>query len=264
MKIKYLFLGLVLIVAATTIAAVMFMGNIVKSAVHKYGTEVVGTNVELQGFSFYPLQGTASISGLTVANPQGYESKNLLSLGGISVKVDTKSIFENTIVIDEIVVSKPVITYEMISLNQNNIKQIQENVAKNAASAPKTTAPVEDNAPKADKPAAKSESSKNIVIKKIVINQGELKAVVPAVAGQQNNVEVVLPEIVLTDIGGKKKGTSIATSISQVLSKILQVATQTVVNSNLSNLKSVAKESLDNAVNDVKDKVKNIGIFGNL
>ncbi|MFR8206198.1 MAG: hypothetical protein ACLU99_07550 [Alphaproteobacteria bacterium] len=51
-------------------------------------------------------------------------------MGGVSVKVDLKSPASDTIVINEIKVDKPVLTYEMLSLTQNNIKQLQDNIAK--------------------------------------------------------------------------------------------------------------------------------------
>lgn len=258
MKLKYIVFGLLAVIFIAAAVVVMYMENIVKNVVGKYGTEIVGTEVALQGFSLNPFQGTASIQGFTVANPKNYRTPYLFDLGGISVKMNTKSLFTDTIVIDDITVSKPVITYEMLSLNQNNIKQIQENLNKN-------TAPAVAQEKKESKSgsAASSAPAKKVIIRKITIAEGEILAVT-AVQGKESKIDVKLPAIVLTDIGADKsgKGETVAASISKVISKILNVATQTVVKNNLGDLKKVAKENLNHAVDGVKDKVKNLGIFG--
>ena len=262
MKKKYIFLGILAIVCVGAYYLTPSLETIVKQVVHKYGSQITGTEVNLQGFNLSLTNGEGSIKGLTVANPTNYKSPNLLDLGGVSVKVDLKSLASDTIVINEIKVDKPVLTYEMLS--QNNIKQLQDNIAKNTASAEKTEAQDaaqpsagEDKDAKAEKKAA----GKKVVIKLVTINEGELRAIT-SVAGQNNNISVKLPAIKLTGIGEAKNGESIAASISKILSKILSTASQTVVNSQFGDLKGLAQENLDNVVSGVKDRIKEIGIFG--
>ena len=255
MKIKHIFFAVVVIIFIGAAAAVLFMENIVKTTVNKYGSEIIGTKVELQGFSLNPLNGTASIRDFTVANPKNYQTPYLFRLGGISIKVDMKSVLSDTIIIEDITVSKPVITYEMLSLNQNNIKQIQENITKNTTSEKK-------EAPKEETKSSSSEAKK-VIIRKLTIAEGELQALTSA-QKDAAKIDVKLPSITLTNIGENKnnQGESIASSISKIITKILNTATQTVVKNNLSDLKKVAKENLNTAVDSVKDKVKNLGIFG--
>ena len=95
----------------------------------------------------------------------------------------------------------------------------------------------------------------------VKVNEGELRAITP-LQNDKHALDIKLPSITLTDIGADKKGESITASISKILTKILNTASQTVVQNNLGDLKNVAKENLDNVVGDVKDKIKNIGIFG--
>ncbi len=56
--------------------------------------------------------------------------KNALELGGISVKVDIKSLTKDVIIIESVEVNKPVINYELLSLTQNNLSQLLENIKK--------------------------------------------------------------------------------------------------------------------------------------
>lgn len=255
---KRIFFGLLAVIIIALAIVWGSLESIVKKVVNKYGSEVTGTEVRLEGFNLSPFNGTASISGLTVANPANYKSPYLLSLGGISVKIDMKSLTTNTIIIDDITIDKPVLTYEMISLTQNNIKQLQSNLSKNTAKAEKAEAAA---AAKPEKSAEDKAAAKQVIIRKVTVKAGELKAVTN-VPGDKGLVDVKLPEIVLTDIGGQKKGESIAVSISKILNKILATASQTVVKSGLGDLKNVARENLDNVVGGVKDKVKTFGIFG--
>lgn len=259
---KKIFLGLIAIVIIAIAVAWCSFEAIVKKAVNKIGSQVVGTEVVLKSFNLSPFAGSASIGGFTIANPKNYKSPYLLSLGGVSVKLDVKSLFSNTIIINDITVNKPVITYEMLSLTQNNIKQLQENIAKNSAPSTAQTKKEKTEAPK-DKNKEKT-SSKNVIIKKVTIKEGELKAVT-AIPGDEGLIDVKLPEITLTDIGapkGNKKGENIITSFVKILNKILSVATETVVKDGLQNIKGVAEKNLNNVVGEVKDKIKNLGIFG--
>lgn len=168
-----------------------------------------------------------------------------------------KSLTSDTIIIEDITIDKPVITYEMLSLTQNNIKQLQSNISKNTASAEKSE---NKAAAKTEKTAEDKAAAKKVIIKKVTVRAGELKAFAGG-SGDQALADVKLPEIVLTDIGSQKKSENIASSIAKVLNKILSTASQTVVKSGLGDLKNVARKNLDNVVGGVKDKVKNFGIF---
>lgn len=254
---KYIFLAVLLIIGGGIYYAVNSYEGIVKELVHKYGSEVTGTDVNMQGFKLSLTNGEAHISKITVANPKGYNATNFISLDGISVKVDLKSITTDTIVIDSVVINKPYISYEMLSLTQNNIKEIQNNVNKFAQS--KKTAST-TQAPKAEKTAKASEPGKKVIIKSLRINSGELQASA-SVAGKSNAVSVVLPDIQMNGIGEAKKGDNVSQIISKILTQILQTASQTVAKSQIADLQGVAQESLNNVVGTVRDRVKNNGIF---
>ena len=130
---KYIFGFLVLVIAAAWYFSPS-LETIVKKVVNKYGSEITGTEVNLQGFKLSLTKGEGEISEITVANPKNYSAPYIFSLGDIFVKVDLKSLATDTIIIEKIAINKPVITYEMLSLTQNNISQIQKNIAANTAS----------------------------------------------------------------------------------------------------------------------------------
>ncbi len=256
---KLIVLGVIILAGVAAYIFSPSLESIVQKLVHKYASQVTGTEVNLSGFKLSLTKGEASLSGLTVANPKNYQSPYILNLGNISAKVDVKSLASDTIIIDEILVDKPIITYEMLSITQNNIKQLQENIAKNTASAEKTEQ--EDNSQAAQTEDEKSSQGKKVIIKLVRVSGAELQAIAP-LQGTENAVKLDIPTIEIKGIGENKKGgDSIVSSISTILNKILSDASKTAVKAQLGDLKNVAQENMNNVVDGVKDKVKNLGIF---
>lgn len=246
--VKYTLLTLVALVIVALVAGWLYLEPLVKGVVHKYGTQIVGTEVNLGGFMFNPLKGEVSVSGLTVANPAGYSTPHLLSLGNVSVKVNPKSLFTDTIVVENVSVSKPAITYEMPDFTTSNVMQIQQNVAKNTASEEKAEAAEAKASATADKGA-----SKNVIIRHVLVEGGSLSAVTP-LQKDGNALTLNMPAIEITGIGEEKKGITISESITTIFNKILFNATS-VVTKALGDVKDMAR----NAANAALENAKNAG-----
>ena len=257
MKKRYIFLSVLVLIIAGVYFFAPSLETIVQKIVHKYGSEITGTDVNLQGFELGLTTGEGRISKIIVGNPKDYTTKNLFELGEIYVKVDIKSLTSDTIVIENVEVSKPVISYEMLSLTRNNISDVLDNIKKNTA---KTTQQEEAETTKAKESdsAAADGAGKKVIIKKLTVKDGEINAV----AIKDSSVSVKLPTITMTDIGADKKGEPISATISKIIGKILDTASKTVVSSKISDLKSVAEKNLEDIAGGVKDRVKSIGIFG--
>lgn len=259
MKKRYIFLGGIVAVAAAAYFLTPSMETIVKKIVHKYGSEVTGTDVNLGGFKLSLKNGEASLSNITIANPKNYKSPYIFNLGNISAKVDIKSLTKDVIIVENVTIDKPIITYEMLSLTQNNVAEIQNNVS-NYGKSGNSAEPKEEKAAE-----TKSEGGKKVVIKELSVNNGAIE-VMANINGKENNLSVPLPNLKINNIGetsnGKDTGTSVAGAISKVLNTILGVASKTVVENQLSDLRNIANDNLDQVVGGVKDRVKNLGIFG--
>src|SRR5262245_24810509 len=78
-------------------------GAIIKSAIEHYGSEATRTAVHVSSVNLALSTGEGSLSGLRVANPEGYSAGDALALGKISVTVDPKSALgDGPIVIREV------------------------------------------------------------------------------------------------------------------------------------------------------------------
>ena len=207
--IKKLLLGFFLL-AVVAIALVVFLGASalnkgVKSGVETFGPKVTQTPVTLDAVSLSVFSGKGSISGLNVGNPDGFESENIFELGQIDIAIDKGSILTDTIIIDHIHIKAPSISYEK-TLTSSNVKELQKNIEKftGGSSAP---APEESTGEK---------SSKNLVIKELIIEDGTIFVGLLGV-GQT----VQLPTIEMTNIGAEGTETNAAEVINEILGKVL-------------------------------------------
>ncbi len=123
-------LGGVVVVIAVVVAVVVFvvsgLDGLIKSAVETYGSEATKAKVSLAEVEI-SAEGTGAIRGLSVGNPAGFETPTAFELGGVSVKLDVTSVTGDTIVINEILIDKPAVTYEMGDAG-NNIDALKKNV----------------------------------------------------------------------------------------------------------------------------------------
>lgn len=211
------------------------MEGIVKKLVNKYGSEITGTDVSIKSLNLKLTSGQGSVKGITIKNPRQYKSKYLFSLDEIGIGIDISSLTEDTIVIENISVTKPIITYEMLSLTQNNISDILNNIAANTS---KSESKEEKKVEKDSKA-----SSKKVVIKKLVVSGGEIQVMV-GVGSMKQAVTLPLPTIEMNNIGEEKKGASISETLSLVLNKVLNTATQAVA---VSGIEDAGKQLMENA-----------------
>ncbi len=258
MKKKYIILGIVAVAAVAAYVFTPSLDSIVRRLVNKYGSEVTGTNVDLQGFNLSLSKGEGSISQITIANPKNYSAPYLFKLAEISVKVNLKSLTSNTIIIDEIKINKPEITYEMLSLTQNNISEVLKNIENYGQKGSQAS---DKSDKKAESQNTDEASSKKVIIKNLVIAGGDIN-IIAALPGKSQELSVKLPPIRMQGIGESRQGESIPSLIASVINKILTTASQTVIKSGAVDLKGIAQENLDTVVGGVKERIKSIGIFG--
>ena len=128
--LRWILIGAAALVGIVVIFVIVTWSNldsIIEAAVEKYGSDVTSVQVSLDKASIDPVSGEGALSGLTVGNPSGFETDNAFSLGQIKVGLDTSSLTSDTVVIREIVISRPQITYEL-GTDGSNVDAIQSNV----------------------------------------------------------------------------------------------------------------------------------------
>lgn len=236
------------------------MESIIKKVVHKYGSEITGTDVNLKRVSLKLGAGEARVRGITIKNPKEYKSKNLFALNEIKVQLNISSLTSDTIIIENVLIDSPSISYEMLSLTQNNIKDVLNNVEAYTAQKPQTAEGKSNSNQKKS-----SGNEKKVIINNLEVINGKIE--VTAGFGEfKTPISLSLPKIRLQNIGKEKQGNDITQTLQIIIRKILDTATTTVINSGslqnfgqaaVENLKNSGKEAIESGKNTLKE-FKNI------
>lgn len=207
--IKKIFIG---IAALALIAGVLvyFLGSSILNSSVKKGVETIGpkvtqTSVTLETVDLSPFSGGGTLKGLNVGNPKGFNSEHIFKLGQIDIQVDTGTVFSDKIVINEIIINSPEMSYEK-SLTNSNVKQLLKNIEA-------FTGRKED--PEST-PETDTGGKKQVVIRKLLIEEGTIYVGAMGV-GQT----VKLPRIEISDIGEDRNKMTAPEVINLVLSKVL-------------------------------------------
>jgi len=241
--LKKLIIGLGLIVVVIAVGMYYLSqnaGKIVETVIEKQGSRVTQVAVTLDGVDISLADLKAGLRGLAVANPAGFKTERAVSLGEVSVKLG-KDWSPNLIVIDEVMVRAPEVTYEIgaggsnIAAIQKNVEDFMSVVSGGASSASSSGAPAGDDA------------GPKLVINDFYIKGGKVN--VSASLMQGKTITTPLPEIHLKDIGKKSGGASPAEVIDQVIAAITKASGNAAGGVDLSQL----------GLSDISGKAADIG-----
>lgn len=191
MKKKVIVGGIAIIVIAIAIAVFYLLSNLnslIAGAIEKHGSDVTDTSVGVSGVDISLREGRGSIKGLTVASPEGFETSNAFSLGDITIDIDLKSVRENPVVIDEILIRAPMVNAEISKTGASNINELRKRVQAYTAGASSGGS------------GESGGKTKNIRIKRFLFKQGRVEVDASALGVEKRTI--TLPEIRLTDVGG--------------------------------------------------------------
>lgn len=220
--IKKLFLFLVLLVVVSAALFYFFGANAlnkaVKTGVERYGPDVTQTPVQLHSVNLSPFSGRGSLTGLTIGNPPGFTSKNIIALGEIDIEVEPKSLLSDQIILKKVHIRQPEISYER-TLRGSNLQELLKNIESYAGDS--TPPPPESPA------AAEAEGAKKqVIIRELLIEEGSIY-----VGALGQGVQVTLPRIAMTDIGEGNNRKTIAQVLDLVLTEVFKSIGPAIANS---------------------------------
>lgn len=239
---------LLVVVAISVFFLYSSLDGIITAAVEKFGSEITQTKVTLEETEISATDGKGALRGFRMTNPSGFKTDSSVEFDEISMALDIKTITEDTIVIKDITISGPRITYEHSS-GGSNIDAIKKNV---------------DSYLGAGSSEKKSDEAgeKKLIIEKLSILNG--KANVSAAILQGKTMPVDLPDIVLEDIGKSKGGATPGEVANKVMDSLQKNINDAVKHLNLDQIKEMvgsvvsgAKDMLERGTAGTEDLVKN-------
>ena len=222
------FVRFLVLVGVLGIVAVVLVGlsldALVKGGVETMGPRILGVPVALEDVDIALLSGTSVQAGLTrlvVNNPEGYETAYAVSLPEIRVQVDRNSLLTDTVIVEEVLIVAPAITFEW-SLRGSNLGTIQENVKRNTRSDPG-----DNDREKGERHEEGEEPDKTVHVKKVTVKDAIIN--VSFTGGQSEVIRLPLPDLELRDIGNPSGGTTFSQASAVIFNEIYEAINKAVM-----------------------------------
>jgi hypothetical protein len=207
---------LILLVFVGLIFVALSANSAIEKGVEYAGAHYLQVPVEVASVSVSPISGKGTIAGVVIGNPDGFNTEHAFSLGKVHVKLDLGSLFSDTIVVEELHIIEPDITYE-VGLGKTNIGQLKANVMAKAPAGDDSAeeAPTEDHAP-----------GKNLVIQDFQLNGAKVAASVTILQGARG--AIVLEDIKLENVSQDSAAEVVAVVFTAVADSVLSKAGELV------------------------------------
>lgn len=212
--VKWLLVGIPVVLIVVLLLVFLNLNRLIKGGIETAGPKVMQAPVTVEGVKLSPLSGNGEIVNLIVGNPEGFKSESAFKLGRIKLDIQLSSLKSDTIVINEMIIDAPEITYEMSSLKDSNIKRILANIEEF------TGGPKEGEKPKPEVDKA----GKKVVIKHFELNGATARIGMTTLGGR--TVGATLPDIRMDGIGEKGEGTTGPEIIGDILGEVLKSLTK--------------------------------------
>ena len=207
--LKKVFIGIGVVLVVLVVVVALFLGPIIKGAVETVGPQVAGVEMTLEKAGVNLLTGNVKLKGLIIGNPEGFKTPSLMELGQFVVDLDMGSLFTDTIVIKQIHIDGPQITYER-GLKASNFSTLQKNLAPDEKD--------EDKEPEEKVAKEKKAPAKKVVIEDFLFENGNVHVSITLAGGKK--LTVPLATIHLEDIGKESDGASITEVVNEVFGAI--------------------------------------------
>jgi len=225
------------------------LGAAIKAIVEGVGSEVTKVDVRLASADVSLTSGEGELKGLVVGNPKGYKTPSAIELGQIKVKLDTSTVTSDVVVVNEVLIDGPHLTWEL-GPGGSNIGVIQSNVESFTGGSGGGGKGGGKGGSKGGTPA-KEEGGTKVIIEKLLVTNGRVDVSATFLRGQTMGAS--LSKIELHDIGKESGGATAGEVAQKLLSALTSSATDAVGKLNLEGLAKQQGGAISETINEVKD-----------
>lgn len=194
------------ILLAVIIVLLLTLPYIIKGSIQTVGSAIAGVPMKVTSISFNVFKGQVGIRNFIVGNPEGYSSEHAFKLENFFVDLDMSTLLSKKLVIEQIQINGVELNYETAIL-RNNISDIQQNVNKVLGTDSRE----------------KNSGEKASAGKPLQVDHIEMKDITAwvVVKGTKAQVPLMLPPVVLNELGTGPDGVSSAAVVNDVLVSML-------------------------------------------
>jgi hypothetical protein len=236
---------LALISAALVIVAIAVwllasnLDGIVKRVIEDVGSETVGTSVSLSSVEISLKDAKATLNGLKIANPKGFDEPNAFELGGIAVTIDPKTVTGDEVVMPSIIIDQAALTFVQAG-GSNNLETLLNNIDSSS------------DASAGDDSQAEA-TDLLIVIEELQLNGASMTLISDQLS---KSLSLTLPDVTVRDIGKRGAGVTPEEAAELIIQPIIKQAEVAAKNRIKDELKSLAKEKAEGEKGKFLDSAK--------
>ena len=167
------------------------LNEFVKAQIETVGQQITEQQVSVKQVDIQLAKGAGSILGVNLPNPSGYKALNAFTLGEITLDINLKSLTQEPIIIDAIIIKNPEAFVEITESGQANIKELIDTIERHL---PKSTSPQEQQQATSKEP--------KLSVNKITLAGTALSLDLSALGNKEH--QLTLPDVQLTNIGGSE------------------------------------------------------------
>ena len=208
----------------------------IEAAAEELLSRAVGTEVTIESIDVALADGELSILGLAVANPAGFHTPHALEADEVRVSMELASLLEDTVVVREIAVEKPLLTYE-VGPEGSNLEALQRNAESFAGSGEGTPG---------------GSPARRILIENLRVRGGKVAA--SAVFLEGKSWKVPLPDIHLRNLSSGADGIAAAGVVREVTAEIARNAQRSVAP--IRELAGEVEDRISDKASEVIEKLK--------
>ncbi len=192
--------------------------SMVQSSLESTTAEVLNTSVDVEDVSISLLNGSGTITGFTIHNPEGFSDKPAAKMQEISIKMKVSSLLSDTVIVDEVRIQKPELYYEQKATG-NNFDALTGSMG------------------------GSSSSDTNLIVDYLLVENGQIA--LTADIGSEKSVMAEFSKIELEGIG-RNSSNAMEQTIQQILKPVLEKALQEAATQGLMDkAKDALKDMLD-------------------
>lgn len=165
--------------------------------------------IAFQSLVARPLDGTIRMTHLQVSNPKGFANEHLVTVEQFRMDINPDSLLSDTLLIRDILIDKPRISYER-KITTDNFKVLQTEIEK--AIARRKNYPGQEEPPPEMQALAGETEAQKVIIEHLLVNRGQVRAKLSALP----SAPIPLPKIEMADMGKAEGGTSVGQAASRI------------------------------------------------
>ena len=207
---KRILIGLVVLFLAAGAAVSLYINQIVGGAIERGATYALGVDTRVGFVRLRLLPADFRLRRLRIANPPGFDEPYFLKMGGAEIDVARETLLEDIVVIPLFALDGIEVALEREG-KQTNYGVILDNLSRFESGEP----PAQEEAP------AAAGSERRFIVNRLVITDVTAHVEWSGIAADQSALKVVIPQIVLEDIGAHNAQGVVMSEFSAIVMKAI-------------------------------------------